>query len=418
MSVTTHTTHPVISCVQRLGSTLAEVAGVQAVFMSTADKEAALTELARLERQLAELRLRILASADDVAAEHGARDISAWLAHRTQAEPRETRADLELARALDDRCPVVAAGMAEGAVSTGQARVIVDALDALRGETDPDTLARAEAHLVAYAEQFRPGQLRRLGRRILEVVAPEAADDHEAKRLAAEERHAQKTARLWFRPLGDGTTQVTGLLPDPVAARLKTYLEAYTNPRQPATNIDDAADRRPQSKKYADAFAALLEHLDPKDLPEHGGDATTVLVTVTLDQLRTDLASAGLLDADLAEGNNLTAAEARRLACAAHLIPIVLGGDSEILDQGRAKRLHTPAQRKAIRLRDQRCRAEGCTIPAPWCEVHHLDPWSAGGRTDLANAISLCHHHHHRAHDTGYRIDRLPNGDIRFHRRA
>jgi hypothetical protein len=31
--------------------------------------------------------------------------------------------------------------------------------------------------------------------------------------------------------------------------------------------------------------------------------------------------------------------------------------------------------------------------------------------------VLLCHHHHHRIHDTGYRTDRLPTGDIRFHMR-
>ena len=39
------------------------------------------------------------------------------------------------------------------------------------------------------------------------------------------------------------------------------------------------------------------------------------------------------------------------------------------------------------------------------------------GPTDLDNALLLCNHHHHRIHDAGHRADRLPNGDIRFHRR-
>ncbi|MCW2738681.1 HNH endonuclease, partial [Nocardioides sp.] len=45
------------------------------------------------------------------------------------------------------------------------------------------------------------------------------------------------------------------------------------------------------------------------------------------------------------------------------------------------------------------------------------DPWHHGGRTDLTNAVLLCQHHHHRAHDTSHRTDLLPNGDLRFHRR-
>ena len=142
------------------------------------------------------------------------------------------------------------------------------------------------------------------------------------------------------------------------------------------------------------------------------------MITLTLDALRTELAAAGILDADLDAGNNLTAAHARRLACTAHLIPAVLDGNSQVLDLGRSRRLFTPAQRKAIRYRDRGCRAEGCTIPATWTEAHHLKPWSQGGPTNLDNAISLCSHHHHTIHDTRYHTERLPTGDIRFHRRT
>jgi hypothetical protein len=96
----------------------------------------------------------------------------------------------------------------------------------------------------------------------------------------------------------------------------------------------------------------------------------------------------------------------------------VLGGASEILDLGRSQRLFSPAQRKALRLRDRRCRAEGCTVPAAWCEAHHLRSWASGGSTDLAAGILFCSHHHHRAHDSRYATDRLPNGDVRFTRRT
>jgi hypothetical protein len=170
-------------------------------------------------------------------------------------------------------------------------------------------------------------------------------------------------------------------------------------------------------QQYAHALMALLENLDPSKLPEHGGDATTVLVTIGLDQLRQELATAGLLDADLEHGPNLSAEAARRLACTANIIPVVLGGQGEILDFGRARRLYSKPQRKAIRLRDKRCRAEGCTVPAAWTEAHHLQPWSEGGTTDLAHAISLCNFHHQRIHDHRYEAEHLPTGDVRFRRR-
>ena len=165
-------------------------------------------------------------------------------------------------------------------------------------------------------------------------------------------------------------------------------------------------------EKLGRAFVAFLESADPRRMPLHGGDATSVVVTLDLQQLRDGLGVALVGDEPISAG------EARRLACTANLIPAVLGGDSEILDLGRARRLFSPAQRKAMAVRDRHCRAEGCDIPGTWCEAHHRrDPWRGGGRTDLDDGELLCGHHHHRVHDDGYRTERLPSGDVRFHRR-
>jgi predicted restriction endonuclease len=57
-------------------------------------------------------------------------------------------------------------------------------------------------------------------------------------------------------------------------------------------------------------------------------------------------------------------------------------------------------------------------MPAAMCEAHHLKPWSQGGRTDLADGVLLCSHHHHVIHDPRYVTTRLPSGDYRFHRRT
>ncbi|WP_408898897.1 DUF222 domain-containing protein [Nocardioides sp. R1-1] len=266
-----------------------------------------------------------------------------------------------------------------------------------------------------YAAAHPPRELRRLGRRILEVVAPEVAEAEEGRRLADEERRAREKASLRLRDLGDGRTRIWGTLPTPVAERLEHYLQAFTSPRHRGHD-SPGSERVPQHRAYAHAFEALLELLDPDRLPEHGGDATTVIVTLGLAEILSDLATAGVIAGD-GEGA-ISAGEARRLACQAHIIPAVLGGKGEVLDLGRRMRLFSKAQRRALRLRDRRCRAEGCAIPASWTEAHHLAPWSAGGPTDLANAISLCSHHHHRIHDHAFRHELLASGDVRFHRRT
>ena len=186
-----------------------------------------------------------------------------------------------------------------------------------------------------------------------------------------------------------------------------TYLEAFTSPRQ------TPGDRRPYDQQLGHAFVAFLESVDPARLPLHGGDATTVIVTLDYDRLRDGLGTA------LVGDTPITAGAARRLACTADLIPAVLGGASEVLDLGRARRLFSPAQRKAMAIRDVTCRADGCDIPAAWCEAHHANqPWTHGGRTDLADGALLCSWHHHRAHDHRYQTERFPTGHLRFHRRT
>jgi len=432
MSVTNgaSSSHPILGCARQVADAVKDVAGIQAVFMTTSEKQTALVELARAEARLAELRLRVLASADDVAEATAARDAAAWVSHATQADPQAARAEWHLAKALDQR-EQVAARMRAGDVSVAQARVITRGLDDLPSSLGPDLAARAEETLVGLCDRHRPSELRRLAARILDVVAPDIAEAELAKKLEAEEDRAREKASLRFRRLGDGRTRISGTLPDAAAARFTGCLDAYGNPRRDHLNSDgqgagpfgrtsagDTGEFIPLHRRRAYALIALLEALDPRQLPEHGGEATTVVVTISLDQLRADLATAGLVDPTGETGQlDITATHARRLACTAKIPPAVLDGKGEVLDLGRAQRLFTRAQRRALRLRDQRCRAEGCTIPAKWTEAHHLKPWSEGGRTDLNDAVSLCSHHHHRIHDHRYRTDRLANGDICFHRR-
>jgi len=385
-------------------------ADVAVGFMTTADQREALLEVSALTAQLESLRLRLIASADGVAAEEGMRDIAAWLTHHTRGDRSSDARALRLADALAGSWPGVAQALAEGAINLDQARVLVRALDDLPSDVGPGVLHKAESTLVEDAGSFGPRELRILGRRVLDVVAPELGEEQELRALAAEERGAERATSLTTHRSGDGVTLVKVRVPDAAADRLLTYLHAFTSPRQRESSDPD---HLPHDRRLGQAFCALLEHLDPSALPAHGGDATTVLVTIDLATLVDGLGTAAL-----GGDTQITAAEARRLACTANVVPLVLGGKSEILDQGRAKRLFSPAQRKALAVRDRVCRAQGCEVPAAWCEAHHFGrPWAEGGKTDLAAGKLLCSWHHHRAHNERYLHVELPNGDVRFHRR-
>ena len=96
----------------------------------------------------------------------------------------------------------------------------------------------------------------------------------------------------------------------------------------------------------------------------------------------------------------------------------MFGNASVPVDRGRETRLFTEAQSVLMALRDGGCRAETCDRPPSWCEAHHWNPWSAGGKTNLADGVLLCGYHHRLIHHTNYHHQRLPTGDVRFTRRT
>jgi hypothetical protein len=122
---------------------------------------------------------------------------------------------------------------------------------------------------------------------------------------------------------------------------------------------------------------------------------TQLVVTMTVEALMERLRGAGVCDNDAV----LSPATVRRLACEASIIPMVLGGRSEVLDQGYAERYFTRAQRRALTRRDGGCTFPGCTVPPQWCDAHHVTHWADGGPTDLANGALLCGRHHTVVHE-------------------
>ena len=342
--------HPLLAGAAVIETALEEMAASAPIFLDASDKRALLVQLARLEARLAAVRLQTMAVADDVAAAEGARDVAALLTHDTRGDAAEHRRELALAESLDRRWTVTQTALASGALNVAQAVVITRALDELPCErVEQEVLAQAEAHLVAEAAHLGPRELRLLGRKILEVVAPDVYELEEGKALDVEERRARERTSLSLKTLGDGTTRIVIRVPDAVAGRLRTYLEAFTSPRHHRLG---EADRIPAFRRLGGAFCSFLEAVDPRRLPVHGGDATTVIVTVSARGPAS--ASSRLPGSRRVSGS--TAAEARRLACTAEIIPAVLGGRSEVLDLGRRSRLFKPAQRKAMVVRDRECR--------------------------------------------------------------
>jgi hypothetical protein len=122
-----------------------------------------------------------------------------------------------------------------------------------------------------------------------------------------------------------------------------------------------------------------------------------LMLTMGLDDL-VGRVGAGMVLGSRAADTLIAPDTVRKLACDAGIIPVVLGQDGEILDQGREQRLFTPAQVRALWLRDRHCTFPGCTAPAAWADAHHLVHWADGGLTDLTNGALLCPRHHTIVH--------------------
>ena len=102
------------------------------------------------------------------------------------------------------------------------------------------------------------------------------------------------------------------------------------------------------------------------------------------------------------------------LACDAAVIPIVLGGQGQPLDVGRAKRTPTAAIRKAVHTRDNGCAFPGCDRTPPWCDYHHVKEWARHhGTTSVNNLVMLCRRHHRLCHHSDWLI-RIRDGTPEF----
>jgi hypothetical protein len=173
--------HRVSVAVAHAHTELDAVADASVWSMDPDETTQTLVLLTRLEARVAELKCRVAEHADD-------QQVDQWVHDTRQIRPAALGA-VRLGRALCTRTHVRDA-LASGDLLLDQARVIVQALDSLPGDVDHDLVDRAERHLVLAGREHDAKTLRILGRRLLDVVAPDLADEYEAKQLEREEADA------------------------------------------------------------------------------------------------------------------------------------------------------------------------------------------------------------------------------------
>jgi hypothetical protein len=171
--------------------------------------------------------------------------------------------------------------------------------------------------------------------------------------------------------------------------------------------VTDAKDLRTREQRHADAIADYLRA--GLRAPSDGAGFTRSLATVTAVVNAEDLQSGvgvGWLDG-VEEPASIATIE--QLICNGGVRTAVLGDDGEILYLGHTRRLFSKAIRTAAGVRDGGCVFGGCQKPPAQTDVHHVIPWSKGGKTDINNAVLLCPEHHRQIHTSAFTMS-MVNG--------
>ncbi|NLT29683.1 MAG: DUF222 domain-containing protein [Propionibacterium sp.] len=328
--------------------------------------------------------------------EHGTSTAS-WLAESHRLTRREGNRLIQVGRRLA-RFGLIAAAAESGAISPAQADAITSVLEELPDDFDADQMWRAQETMVELAEHHNSTDLRNLTGYLIEVLDPVTAEQREAARLEREHRRAQRNRRLTFTRTGDGSVLFRGSLPVTEGEAFIKVIDAHTAAVQRGLDaLDPEAEYVTPTMRRADGLIAMVRaHQARSAAPHHGGDRPRVVVTIGHESLQAMAAEAGYPVPGRLIGTNqgVPASVLRTWLCDAEVLPAVLGGESEVLDVGRAERLVTREIRRALEIRYQGCVFPGCDKPPDACHAHHITPWWAGGATSLTNLVLVCAHHH------------------------
>jgi hypothetical protein len=358
---------------------------------------AELLEVERL-RRLAELERRRLFERD------GHLSAASWLASTHKVSWGTARDHVRTARALEEM-PETRRALDAGDLSMSAVRVLVTARDA-----DPEAFACSEVHLVEAARIHSMQDLQKVAAYWRQGVEREQAADGEDKMRERRKLHASVSFL--------GMVRVDGDLDPETGETLLTALGAVLDAESRSRGHDDI---RAPAQRRADALGEICRQwLERSDRPIVAGERPHVTVTVASDALRGDVRETSELD----HAGPIDREVARRIACDASIMRVVMSGSSQLLDVGRRTAVIPPPMRRAVMVRDRHCRFPGCDRPRTWCDAHHVVHWADGGPTALPNLLLLCRRHHRLLHQPGgFRLEllegrpvfRRPDGSVLDH---
>ncbi|WP_353807586.1 HNH endonuclease signature motif containing protein [Agromyces sp. SYSU T00194] len=365
-------------------------------------------------------RSRVELGSARLSARKGCRSVSELIERVTQVSGAEARRRVLVGSAIRERdgltghpaaaeFPVLAAAVDAGEIGADAAHVVVRELAKPRRVADPAHGAAAERALVAEATGRGDGAPIRATADELRTQAQAWAAflDQDGDEPADERAMRRRGVRLGRTR--DGLVSLTGELLPEVAAGLRRLFDAHLAPRSGGgfltaaerADLERESEVRTPDQQRHDVVAGIIDvAARAADSPTIGGAPPTVLVSVRASDLESGhgVAHADGIDVPV----SLRAA--RRMICTGGIQAVAVDDDGRILQLGSPERCFTPHQRRAITLRDGGCLIPGCSVPASWCEVHHVVPDVDGGPTHPDNGVLLCWFHHRSIDTSGWGI--------------
>ena len=311
---------------------------------------------------------------------------------------------------LPPELPATAVAWREGVLDAQHLRVIQNFVHDLPLDTPPAVIEQAERQLAGQAAHLRPDQLQKVADRATVLINPDGK--------FSDADRARQRGFAWSGQRRDKMS-VGKLVASPeLRANIDAWLAKFAAPgmcnpedETPCTTgepSDEAAsnDHRTPAQRQHDALNALVRGQlgDPK-LGQHNGLPVTVIVSTTLQEL-----SSGAGQAVTGGGTALPMRDLIRMASHAYHYLAVFDKHSERpLYLGRTRRIASPDQRVVLYNKDRGCTAPGCDVPGYWSEVHHVDDWAVGGKTD-ADKLTFACAANHKLVGKGWRTRKLPNG--------
>jgi hypothetical protein len=328
-------------------------------------------------------------------AQQAVREVRRELVQQLDWSPSQAKRAVELGRRLNvETSPEARAAFDQGELSEKHAQLLADTL---RWFDEVDERAEVEAELLAAATHQHPVEFGRTCRRLL------AERDHAAATTAEQRRKARRSVRLWQTE--DGFQAVSGQLPGLDGEYVATGIQAFRRPDAPG-------ERRTPQQATADALVAMAA------AALKAGEAPTVRgvrphVTVELNY-PTILANAGV--AETRWSGPLPYSEIRRLLADCDVSRLLTDAEQVPVEAGRAVRSVPAGVARGVARRDPVCIADGCDLPADWCQVMHLDvPYALGGRLTIDTAAHGCDYHHDRLDRHGWVITWIDTTPILHH---